>query len=407
MGWRPVFGVHVILVSLIWSAWFLRRRIVYAWRAGIVLLGLGASGLGGYLQHGPAAVAGQFLLLFLVVAALFLEGKAVFRLTLVIVTGLILTAFGAVQGVLDFQIDYPTYGRDPSTWGLLVIATAGYGGAIAALAWRLFDRLVTHERLLVEANAELEKRSRDLESANRIKSDILSNLGHEFRTPLNGILGMTELLQLSDIDAEQRAWTETLRSSAGHLARMLERMLDFVELGEGSAVLQDDPFNLPEIFEIGLRQIRLAADRKGLGLSLEIDAAVPELMQGDARRLKQILAELLENAVNFTRTGHISVSVRMDEKPASDNQTWIELTVKDTGVGIPADKQEFVFQPLAQIDTSNTREVGGNGLGLAIVSRIVELMSGRIALSSTPGQGSCFKITLPFRSMVTRSIPAS
>lgn len=400
MGWRPVFAIHLILVALIWAAWFLRRNIVYGWRAGIVLLGLGASGLGGYLQHGPAAIAGQFLLLFLVVAALFLEGRAVFRLTLVIVIGMILTAFGAMFGILDFRIDYPTYTRDPSTWGLLIFATAGYGGAIAALAWRLFDRLVAHEALLTEANAELEKRSRELELANRIKGDILSNLGHEFRTPLNGILGMSELLLSSEIDPEQRSWTDILNSSAKHLARMLERMLDFVELGEAGTVLQDDPFNLPEIIGIALQRVNAAAAAKGLTLSVELDPSVPELLQGDARRLKQILTELLDNAVNFTRKGRVAISARRIEATPGDDRCWIELEISDTGCGIPAEHHEFVFQPLTQIDTSYTRDVGGNGLGLAIVRRIVGLMAGRVSLSSTPGEGSRFTLILPFRNGV-------
>ena len=162
MGWRPVFGLQLLLLSLVWLFWLQRRRIPYSWRLGIILFAMGATGLTAYIQHGPAAIAGQFLLLFLVIAAIFTEGRVAIGLGLLILVGLLVTAWGAVSGTLQFQIDYPRYARDPANWVLIIIAYAGYGGVVALLVLRLFRGLIRNQQQLLQTHAELVRRTEEL-----------------------------------------------------------------------------------------------------------------------------------------------------------------------------------------------------------------------------------------------------
>ena len=162
MGWRPVFGLQILFLPMIWLFWLQRRRIAYALRLAVVLLAIGGAGLSGYVQHGPAAVAGQFLLLFLVIAAVFAEGRVAIGIGLLMLIGLLLTALGAVSGALQFQIDYDSYAHNPANWFLIILAFAGYGGIVSRLVWRLFSGLTGYQQQLMQANAKLALRTEEL-----------------------------------------------------------------------------------------------------------------------------------------------------------------------------------------------------------------------------------------------------
>ena len=259
------------------------------------------------------------------------------------------------------------------------------------------DRL---ESAVADRTAELLGVNRDLteardraEAASRAKSEFLANMSHELRTPMNGVLGMTELVLMTPLSADQRESVTTAYNSAASLLDLLNDILDFSKIEAGKLELDASPFELRPLLESTLAVVRLTAERKGLRLGLDVDAAVPGAVVGDAGRLRQVLVNLLGNAVKFTEHGDVRVSVQ-PVGPAGDRLA-LRFGVRDTGIGIPLDKQDRIFGAFIQADGSTTRKFGGTGLGLAISNRLVALMGGRIEVESAPGLGSLFHFTVP------------
>ena len=232
------------------------------------------------------------------------------------------------------------------------------------------------------------------EAANRAKSDFLANMSHEIRTPMNGVIGMTELALESSDDNERREYLSIVRSSAHSLLGIINDILDFSKIEAGKLVVERVQFNLRQTLQEAVQPLSLRAQEKGLSFSLDISPDVPDLVQGDPTRVRQVVLNLLGNALKFTQTGGIGLTVRvLDEESAL---VRLEFAVSDTGIGIEAEKLGTIFEAFAQADTSTTRSFGGTGLGLTITQRLLELMSGSLQVESTPGQGSRFVFTLPF-----------
>ena len=396
LGWRPLFLGQVAMVVMIWGIWLLRHRLPYALRISALLVTLAVVGISGYMQLGILAQSGQFLLLFMFLTALFLNGAAALRVGAVIAAVLVVVAWGVVDGVLETHIDYSTFGQDPRNWLLAIYVVIFYGGAVAFLGWRMRQELVDRQLALEKANGELLQRSREIEAANRIKGEILSNLSHEFRTPLNGILGMTDILRDGEEDAERLSWLAQLHESAESLQAMLNRMIDFASLESEGAQLRHSEFALREIVEAPLRKARALAAQKSIAVSVSFDPGVPEAVVTDGRRIQQLLGELLGNAISFTERGSISLDVSIAPLPVEPDRIWIRFEIEDTGRGIAPEEQQRIFQAFHQADGSVTRTVGGNGLGLAISRRIAQLLGGSIGLVSSPA-GSVFAVTIPVR----------
>ena len=232
------------------------------------------------------------------------------------------------------------------------------------------------------------------EAANRAKSDFLANMSHEIRTPMNGVIGMTELALESSDDNERREYLSIVRSSAHSLLGIINDILDFSKIEAGKLVVERVQFNLRQTLQEAVQPLSLRAQEKGLAFSFDISPDVPDLVQGDPTRVRQVVLNLLGNALKFTQTGGIGLTVRvLDEESAL---VRLEFAVSDTGIGIEAEKLGTIFEAFAQADTSTTRSFGGTGLGLTITQRLLELMSGSLQVESTPGQGSRFVFTLPF-----------
>jgi signal transduction histidine kinase/DNA-binding response OmpR family regulator len=269
-------------------------------------------------------------------------------------------------------------------WGTIVFALT-----LAGVTFWIFRPMEKAIRRAFARTAESLKRA---EEADRAKSEFLANMSHEIRTPMNGVLGMAELLANTDLTPRQKTFTDVIVKSGHALLTIINDILDFSKINAGQLTLSPAPFRLSEAVEDVATLVSARVAEKNLELIVRVDPRLPHFMVGDAGRLRQIITNLLGNAVKFTEKGHVLVDVSGE---VVDGIAMLKVSVEDTGIGIPAEKLESVFEKFAQVDASSTRRHEGTGLGLAIGARLVELMGGEMGVSSEPGRGSIFWFRVP------------
>jgi signal transduction histidine kinase len=254
-------------------------------------------------------------------------------------------------------------------------------------------------RKSVDDRSLLESAKRRAEAADQAKSSFLANISHELRTPMNGIIAMTELVLETPLSNEQRGLLDTARNSALALLRLLNDVLDFSKIEALRLQLEKIAFSPRQLGGETVAVLKTQARQKGLEVTFQVSEHVPEIVLGDPARLRQILVNLLSNAIKFTPAGSIALNIGAED--VTPGGVSLHFAVSDTGIGIVRDKQEAIFQPFVQADVSMTRKYGGTGLGLSICARLVELMQGRIWLESEAGRGSTFHVQAHFE------VPAS
>jgi PAS domain S-box-containing protein len=248
--------------------------------------------------------------------------------------------------------------------------------------------------ITAEAHAEaalVEARDHATETS-RLKSDFLANMSHEIRTPMSGVIGWTELLLDTELDADQRVFAQTLSRAGAALLNVINAILDFSKIESGQLDVEDLDFELQTVIDDVVELLGPSAEAKDLAFSAVIEEATPPVVRGDVNRVRQVLTNLAGNAIKFTEAGEITIRVSADTDDSAD--TVVRFEVCDTGLGIPEDKLALIFEPFTQADTSTTRKYGGTGLGLAISSRLTGLMGGTIGVDSEEGAGSTFWFTI-------------
>lgn len=297
------------------------------------------------------------------------------------------TVIGAFEAYLDVSDSARAYGRIgfyASMAGTILIAAAGL--VAVAFVRRTMAFRMERERMLAA-----ERQSAD--AANAAKSRFLATVSHEIRTPMNGVLGTIELLDSTPLDAGQREMTAVIRRSADGLLQLLNQLLDQSKIEAGKLEIADEPFDLPQLIREALEVVRPAALAKQLRLTAEVPGDVPRVVAGDPARVRQILLNLLGNAVKFTERGAVAIAAA----PVAGVEGRVAIRVRDTGIGMAPDALGRLFRPFEQADASTTRRFGGTGLGLTIARELAELMGGSLDAASTPGHGSEFTLVLPLR----------
>ena len=290
-------------------------------------------------------------------------------------------------------------------FGLALVQATLFGALVLVVrirAYRDIQELRLRDQILVD---QLKQANQAALVAVKAKSEFLANMSHEIRTPMTAMLGMTELLQMSELDESQREYAATIERAGNTLLQLVNDILDFSKIEAGQLAIEKVSFNLPELLSEVHELLSVKAKQKNLTLLVEIEPDSPLRYRGDPNRMKQVLVNLTGNAIKFTHQGY--VRIRAKGQPLDAEQALLEIKVEDSGIGVAADQLENIFEAFTQADASTTRKYGGTGLGLAISRQLTRLLGGELRVTSEPGKGTCVEVWLPQAPMNAGAAPAS
>jgi signal transduction histidine kinase len=403
-GTQVTLPLVAVCVTLFCVSIQLARRGRVALAAWLMIAMLVLVPLGATLGVGSVGITPFALLFSVSVASLVLRPWQIWLVMLAALGGFAATLCALPSGALTSQIDRAA--AEAGSTFLVMFALIGFLGSRAVRsgfesAQRARVSAEASAAALAHTNTELQQALADAQAANALKSRFVATVSHELRTPLTSILGYTDLLKLGVYGAlatDQRDAVGHIDESGQHLLQLVNDLLDFSKFDTEQSSLREEYVGLAELVADVIMACAVQAEAKGLGLRAEVDSALPAAIVGDRRALRQILLNLLANAVKFTERGAIDLRIRRsDTLPTAPVGEWIVLEVEDTGVGIDPAYQRAIFEAFRQLDEGHSLPRAGTGLGLTITQRLVRLMGGSIQLASTPGRGSTFTVTLPLK----------
>jgi signal transduction histidine kinase len=286
-------------------------------------------------------------------------------------------------------IDADKSGHSAKKWGIFLAITAGL--ACMFTFWYITKKIKRQQQLYDQLN-ESEKKVRE---AALMKENFMANMSHEIRTPMNAILGFTNLLQKEPLNENEREFVNSIQNSGENLLTIINDILDFSKIEAGMMRIESNPFSLRGLLHSVQTMFGERIQQKNLRFTVNVEEQIPDVLIGDAIRLTQILVNLVNNSVKFTNTGNVDINVTAGKE--MEEIIDISFSVKDTGIGIPANKIDSIFDRFQQVDEDTTRKYGGTGLGLSIVKQLVELQNGKISVSSKSNEGTEFIFTIPYK----------
>ncbi len=378
-GWKPVMGLHVAMLVLLAATTFWRKRLSFLFRAATVTAVPYIVGVGGLLAYGRGNGATMFFISSCVVAGCFFSRRTAVGVVSLCVATLAAIYSGYRLDLLDLPVNPGSYDMTPLSWLALIVGFVAAGIAPIIGLSALLQSLET-ERIRADEAA-------------KVRSDFLANMSHELRTPMTSIIGMADGLKATPLNPQQQNLVSNLTLSGHNLLAVLNDLLDFTKFETGLVPIEKLPFRVSDLIRNTCAVFEARAAQKGLALKVELPEGLHDDVIGDSFRIGQVLSNLVDNAIKFTAEG--AVTMRVEQRADTDGRFMLICAIIDSGIGIPPDKIERIFDPFIQADMSISRAYGGSGLGLAICRKLADALGGDISVASQPGKGSVFTMRVP------------